>query len=194
MKQLLAGFVVAFVIAAAGTAQAQPAPPYEAGDSGAGARGAIGCGLLGVEITLTIEAAAGVTNPWLLSLIPLAVGGGAAAGGYFMELASPEAGIATLIVGATFLVPSILLTLVLIDDEPELSDPPNAPPAPMTAAGLPRLAARSIEPSLIKLSDAGWTLGLPSVRVEEAPEDTLYRAAARNPGFAYRLALFGWQF
>ncbi len=74
-----------------------------------GVRGAVGLGLLGAEIPLIIQGAIGVRNPWLLSLIPIVVAGGGAAGGYYMGVASTEASVATLVAGLALIIPAALL-------------------------------------------------------------------------------------
>jgi len=194
MRKILL-LVAAVLLLSAGTAGAQP---YEAGSSWKGVRGAIGCGLLGMELTMTIEAAAGVRNPWLLSLIPLAVGGGAAAGGYFLEQESTTGGIITMAFGATLLVPSILLTLVLASDgyeappESETTMEPlgGGTPPPTTAAV--RRWARA--PSLVEVDDGSLRLGVPSLALAEAPTASLYGPGAAQDGFEYRLALVGGTF
>jgi len=170
------------------------AQPFEAGSEAKGVRGAVGLGLIGAELTMTIESAAGVTNPWLLSLIPLAVGGGCAAGGYFMELESVDAGVATLSIGMTLLVPSILLTLVLMTEEYEPTGEAR-PTARTTDAGAVAAAARRWgPPSLVAVGDGGLRLGVPALAVAEAPAASLYRAGAAGTGFEYRLPLLHWAF
>ncbi|NMC72570.1 MAG: hypothetical protein GYA57_21285 [Myxococcales bacterium] len=173
------------------------AQPFEAGSEAQGVRGAIGLGLIGAELTMTIESAAGVTNPWLLSMIPLAVGGGCAAGGYFMELESVDAGVATLSIGMTLLVPSILLTLVLMTEEYEPTGEERPPAGTTTDAGSPAVAAaarRWTPPSLVAVGEGGLRLGVPALTLAEAPAASLYRAGAAGSGFEYRLPLLHWAF
>jgi hypothetical protein len=181
MKKILLS-TVAVVLLAAGSAGAQP---FEVGQDAKGVRGAIGCGLLGMELTMSIEAAAGVQNPWLLSLIPLAVGGGAAAGGYYMEQESSTAGVAMLAVGATLLVPAILLTLVLASETYE--------PTEDTTVTTERTAARQA-PSLVRVAEGKLRLEVPALAVAEAPATSLYPAASRERGWEYRLSLLDWTF
>ncbi|MBN1770614.1 MAG: hypothetical protein JXB32_05075 [Deltaproteobacteria bacterium] len=191
-RTLLLGTLALALAAAPAIAQ-----PLEVGSEAQGVRGAIGLGLIGVELTVTIEAAAGVTNPWLLSLIPLAVGGGAAAGGYFMELESVDAGVATLAIGMTLLVPSILLTLVLMTDEYEPTGESRDAPETLTAARLRATVAAARRwgpPSLVAIGNDGLRLGVPSLSLAEAPAASLYRAGAAGTGFEYRLPLVHWTF
>ncbi len=72
-------------------------------------KGLVGCALLGANLTLIIEGAVGVRNPWLLSLIPIAVAGGGAAGGGFLGEASGAGAVATLVVGLAQTVPAAVL-------------------------------------------------------------------------------------
>jgi hypothetical protein len=194
---------LAVVLLAAGSASAQPT---QVGGTALGVRGAIGMGLIGMELTMTIEAGAGVTNPWLLSIIPIVVGGGAAVGGYYLEASppSPEGGVAVLAIGMTLLVPSILLTLVLSSETYEapegagttVSTEPEPPAAEGTATRMPALAramrSRAV-PSLVAVRDGGVQLGVPSLTILEAPTMSLYPAAAPS-GFEYQLSLVDWTF
>jgi hypothetical protein len=74
-----------------------------------GVKGAVGLGLLGADITLIIEGAVGVKNPWLLSVIPIVVAGGGAAGGYFIGRESAAASVALLVSGLALMVPAAIL-------------------------------------------------------------------------------------
>jgi hypothetical protein len=190
MKKAFFLGVAASAFLAAGTVAAQP---YEVttDESVKGVRGAIGLGLVGMELTMTIEAAAGVTNPWLLSLIPLAVGGGAAAGGYYMEQESVDAGIAMLAVGMTMLVPSILITLILASEtyEPVESEEESATMrTPATAR-----AMRTAVPALLAVRDGSPRLELPALTLAEAPAPSLYRAVSPT-GLEANLSLVNWVF
>lgn len=193
MKKILLAAIVASGLAATPAI----AQPFEAGSEAQGVRGAIGLGLIGAELTMTIESAAGVTNPWLLSLIPLAVGGGCAAGGYFMELESVDAGVATLSIGMTLLVPSILLTLVLMTEEYEPAGEAR-PPSETTTAARSRAVAAAADrwgpPSLVAIDRHGLRLGVPALALAEAPATSLYRAGAAGSGLEYRLPLVHWTF
>ena len=74
-----------------------------------GVKGAVGLGLLGADITLIIEGAVGVRNPWLLSVLPIVVAGGGAAGGYFIGQESAAASVALLVSGLALMVPAAIL-------------------------------------------------------------------------------------
>ncbi|MBI5486351.1 MAG: hypothetical protein HY905_03365 [Deltaproteobacteria bacterium] len=191
MKKL-ALFGAASVLLAAGIAHAQP---FEAGSEARGVRGAIGLGLVGMELTMTIEAGAGVTNPWLLSLVPLAVGGGAAAGGYFMEQESMEAGVAMLAVGMTMLVPSILITLILASETFEPSETTTVTSDRASAVRVPSTAraVRAAGPALVAVRDGSLRLEVPSLALSEAPSPSLYRAVSPT-GLEVQLSLVNWVF
>jgi len=72
-------------------------------------KGAVGGALLGANITLMIEGAAGVRNPWLLTIIPILVAGGGAAGGWVIGNASSEGSLAMLVSGLALTVPAAVL-------------------------------------------------------------------------------------
>ncbi|MBI5502933.1 MAG: hypothetical protein HY907_22000 [Deltaproteobacteria bacterium] len=182
----------ASVLLAAGVSRAQP---FDAGSEATGVRGAIGMGLVGMELTMTIEAAAGVTNPWLLSLVPLAVGGGAAAGGYYLELESMEAGVAMLAVGMTMLVPSILITLILASETYEPSESTTVTSDRGSAVRLPATARmmRVAAPALVAVRDGALGLEVPTLSLAEGPAPSLYRAVSPT-GLEVQLSLVNWAF
>jgi hypothetical protein len=191
-KLLLLGIAVSLLGASAAAAQ----PPFAVGDDAKGVRGAVGLGLVGFELVMTIEAAVGVTNPWLLSLIPLAAGGGAAVGGYYMEQESTEAGVAMLAVGMTLLVPSILITLVLSSKTYEPTEATTmtrerqqaAPRTPATATAL-----RAAAPALLGVRDGTLRLGLPALALSQAAAPSLYRPVSPS-GLQVNLSLVNWVF
>jgi hypothetical protein len=74
-----------------------------------GIKGAIGLGLLGADLTLIIEGACRVRNPWLLSIIPIAVAGGGAAGGYYAGRESAAGAVAMLVSGLALIIPAAIL-------------------------------------------------------------------------------------
>ena len=87
-----------------GTAQADLNNPTHNG-----IKGAIGLGLLGADLTLIIEGAVGVRHPALLSVLPLVIGGGAAAGGYFAGRESAAGAVAMLVSGMALIIPAAIL-------------------------------------------------------------------------------------
>jgi hypothetical protein len=82
------------------------------------AKGIIGCGLLGGELTLITEAFLGVKNPWLFTLVPVGVAGGSAIGGYYLEQKSKGGAIATLILGMLMILPTAIIVISQTSYEP----------------------------------------------------------------------------
>ena len=182
------------VVAAAAAVLALSGPASAGTEVSGTAKGIIGCGLIAGELTLTIEAAAGVDNPWLLSIIPIVVAGGGAAGGYFLEQASPEGAVATFAIGTTLLVPSILLALVLTADTYE-DQPATTPQGESTGGGAtpaPTTAVLSL-PAFVNLAPGGANLSVPTVVMGEGPKQSLWNAAPSS-GLEYHLSLFRWAF
>lgn len=162
------------------------------------AKGIIGCALLAGEVALTIEAVAGVRNPWLLTLIPLAAAGGGAAGGYFLEEAGEtEAAVAMLALGATLLVPSILLALVLTaetyEDQSSRATVTREPAGSGGGGARPPRTSALAPPALLNLSPEGPRLSMPAVLVAEAPRPSVW-ALSPSSGLEYHLSLFRWAF
>jgi len=75
-------------------------------------KGIVGLGLLSGEVVLSIEALAGVKNPWALSIPTIVAAGGGAVGGYFIDkLHKPEASVALLVSGMALFIPSIIIAV-----------------------------------------------------------------------------------
>lgn len=117
IRAYVAALVAAMTVAAwSGQAMAQ-AETNEPSDTSNGVKAAIGLGLLGADVTLIIQGAARVRNPWLLSIIPIVVAGGGAAGGYFVGAGSLDtegdgslaAGVALLVSGLALVIPAAIL-------------------------------------------------------------------------------------
>lgn len=118
MKKNALLFVAAAVLAfsLSGKAMAQTASPDEVSNNGA--KGAVGLGLLAMELVVNIEAAAGVKKPWILAVTGLVAAGGGAAGGYFAETKSSastgaKVGMGLLAGGMVMLVPTMIITTAL---------------------------------------------------------------------------------
>ena len=97
------------------TARAQNTPDEVSNN---GAKGAVGLGLLAMELTVNIEAAAGVKKPWVLAVTGLVAAGAGAAGGYFAETKpSPDTGaqvgVGLLAGGMAMLVPTMIIATAL---------------------------------------------------------------------------------
>jgi hypothetical protein len=117
MRAYVVAVVTALSVAAwSGQAMAQTGA-NEPSDTMNGVKGAIGLGLLGADVTLIIEGACRVRNPWLLSIIPIVVAGGGAAGGYFIGAGSLgtegdgslAGGVALLVSGLALIIPAAIL-------------------------------------------------------------------------------------
>jgi hypothetical protein len=113
------------------------------------AKGTVGGGLLGAELVLAVEAAAGVKSPWLYLAGGVVGAAGGAVGGYFIEKdASPRVSMLLLAGGLTLAIPTTVAVLSAtayeppadylqdtppgdepIADPPQPSTGPNAPPA-----------------------------------------------------------------
>jgi hypothetical protein len=110
---LAAGCVMAFAYPHAARAQTTPDEV-----SNNGAKGAVGLGLLAMELTVNIEAAAGVKKAWVLAVTGLVAAGAGAAGGYFAETKpSPDTGaqvgVGLLAGGMAMLVPTMIIATAL---------------------------------------------------------------------------------
>jgi hypothetical protein len=97
------------VTIASASALAQSENPNQISTVSDGVKGAVGLGLLGADVTLIIEGACRVRNPWLLSVIPIVVAGGGAAGGYYAGRESTGGAVAMLISGLALIIPAAIL-------------------------------------------------------------------------------------
>jgi hypothetical protein len=123
-------FAVLFLAALPAMAQTTPNPatvvkdePIEA--TGTGIAGGI---LAGAEIPLLIEAAAGIKATWALVVFPIVGAGGGAAGGYFLEQASPEGSIGLLVGSMALIIPTAVALAASLSYSPadETSVPSDA--------------------------------------------------------------------
>jgi hypothetical protein len=115
------------------------------------AKGTVGGGLLGAELVLVIEAAAGVKSPWLYLAGGVAGAAGGAVGGYFIERdASPRVSMLLLAGGLTLAIPTTVAVLSAtayeppadyLQDTPPGEEPVADPPQPSTAPNAPPAAA-----------------------------------------------------
>ncbi|MDD5308456.1 MAG: hypothetical protein PHU25_14130 [Deltaproteobacteria bacterium] len=88
--------------------------PVEA--TGTGIAGGI---IAGTEIPLLIEAAIGVKATWALVVFPILGAGGGAAGGYFLEQASPEGSVGLLVGSMALIIPTAVALTVSLAYSPE---------------------------------------------------------------------------
>jgi len=113
--------------------------------SSAVAKGTIGGALLGAELVMAIEAAAGVKSPWAYLGGGLAGAAAGGVGGYFVEQeASPRVSMLMLAGGLTLAIPTTVLVLSAtayeppadyLVDQPPADEPVADPPQPAAAPG-----------------------------------------------------------
>lgn len=101
------------VAAALGLALAIAAPHAHAQkEISAMGKGIVGLGLLSGEVVLSVEALAGVKNPWALAIPTIVAAGGGAVGGYFIDkLDKPEVSVALLASGMALFLPAIVIAV-----------------------------------------------------------------------------------
>ncbi|HEX6766184.1 MAG TPA: hypothetical protein VF103_11915 [Polyangiaceae bacterium] len=114
-------------------------------------KAAIGCGLLGAELVLGVEAAVGVQSPWAYVGGGIVGAGGGAVGGYFIDQEdNPRTSMLLLAAGLTLAIPTTVAVLSATSYEPpadylEDKPPPDEPVAdpPQPAAPTPGAAPAS---------------------------------------------------
>jgi len=110
--------------------------------SSAVAKGTIGGALLGAELVLAIEAAAGVQSPWAYLGGGLAGAAAGGVGGYFVEQeASPRVSMLMLAGGLTLAIPTTVLVLSATAYEPPADYLVDQPPADEPVADPPQPGA-----------------------------------------------------
>ncbi len=84
-------------------------------------KGIVGCGLLGGEAVVMVEAAAGVHARWTYAVFPLLGAAGGAVGGYFLEQGSTSANlpVASLVLGLGLLIPTTIAFVSATSFRPE---------------------------------------------------------------------------
>jgi hypothetical protein len=145
------------------------------------AKGTVGGGLLGAELVLAIEAAAGVKSPWLYLAGGVAGAAGGAVGGYFIEKdSSPRVSMLLLAGGLTLAIPTTVAVLSAtayeppadyLQDTPPSDEPIADPPQPSTAPNAPPAAAPAPAPAAPTTSPPG-------------PSSPTSRAPAKRPRVA----------
>ncbi len=153
-----------------------------------GAKGAVGLGLLAMELTVNIEAAAGVKKPWVLAVTGLVAAGAGAAGGYFAETKpSPDTGaqvgVGLLAGGMAMLVPTMIIATALTKyrgrkeaapevevvteeaaaAEPEVEEAPAEKEAPAEEAPAEEETTEEPATALLNVSKQRLTLAVPPV-------------------------------
>jgi hypothetical protein len=108
----------------------------------------VGCGLLGAELVLSVEAAAGVQNPWLYVGGGVVGAAGGAVGGYFLEEndVSARTSMILLAAGLTLAIPTTVAVLSAtayeppadyLEDKPPADEPLADPPTPSSPGAAP---------------------------------------------------------
>jgi len=108
----------------------------------------VGCGLLGAELVLSVEAAAGVQNPWWYVGGGVVGAAGGAVGGYFLEQedVSPRTSMILLAAGLTLAIPTTVAVLSAtayeppadyLEDKPPADEPVADPPQPASPGAAP---------------------------------------------------------
>ncbi len=134
----------------------------------------VGCGLLGAETVLLVEAAAGVQEPWWYVGGGIIGAGGGVVGGYFLEQEdiSPRTSMLLLAGGLTLAIPTTVAVLSAtayeppadyLEDKPPADEPVADPPAPSTPGSAPSTA-----PSGGAGAPKSTTAALPRQRVRTA--------------------------
>ena len=178
-------------------------------------KGIVGLGLLSGEIVLSIEALAGVKNPWALSIPPIVAAGGGAVGGYFIDkLHKPEASVALLVSGMALFIPAIIIAVaktkyVAEDDLAEdvtvkAKDSEKASDAAEEGAGAPEGGGTEVEgggeaaPSgtqaLLDVGKKSVKIGVPPLYMGALFSDEEMRFLARSQGVEYRLDIISVSF
>ena len=114
----------------------------------------VGCGLLGAEAVLLVEAAAGVQDPWWYVGGGVIGAGGGVVGGYFLEQegVSPRTSMLLLAGGLTLAIPTTVAVLSAtayeppadyLEDKPPPDEPVADPPQPTTPETAPGTAPPS---------------------------------------------------
>ncbi|HTQ08412.1 MAG TPA: hypothetical protein VMI54_31370 [Polyangiaceae bacterium] len=102
-------------------------------------KGTIGGALLGGELVVTVEAAAGVKSGWAYAGGALLGAAGGGVGGYFIEKnASPRVDLLMLAGGMTLVIPSIVFALSRTAYEPPVDYLTDKPPADEPIANPPQ--------------------------------------------------------
>jgi hypothetical protein len=117
----------------------------EAGSTG---KAIVGCGLLGAETVMLVEAAIGVQEPWWYVGGGVVGAAGGAIGGYFLEQEdiSPRTSMLLLAGGLTLAIPTTVAVLSAtayeppadyLEDKPPVDEPVADPPQPTNPATTP---------------------------------------------------------
>lgn len=173
-------------------------------------KGIVGLGLLSFELVLSIEALAGVKNPWALAIPSIVAAGGGAVGGYFIDkLDKPEASVALLASGMALFLPSIVIAVartkyvseedlaedvaVVVEGEEgeESEEEEGGTETEAEAAEPPGPEARApgAVHAMVDVSGSHVQIGVPPLEVYGLYSDDELHFLARSQGVEYRLSL-----
>ena len=109
----------------------------------------VGCGLLGAEAVLLVEAAVGVQDPWWYVGGGIVGAGGGVVGGYFLEQegVSPRTSMLLLAGGLTLAIPTTVAVLSATAYEPPADYLEDKPPPDEPVADPPQPTTPSTEPT-----------------------------------------------
>ena len=171
-------------------------------------KGIVGLGLLSGEVVLSVEALAGVKNPWALAIPTIVAMGGGAVGGYFIDkLDKPEASVALLACGMALFLPSIVIAVaktkyvsekdlaedvsitVAGEDEEEAGEEETETEAEAAEPPEPEAKAPGAVHAMVDVSRSQVQIGVPPLEVYGLYGDEELHFLARNQGVEYRLSL-----
>ncbi|MBW2261419.1 MAG: hypothetical protein JRG91_05535 [Deltaproteobacteria bacterium] len=172
---------------------------------GAMGKGIVGLGLLSGELVLSVEALAGVKNPWALAIPTIVAMGGGAVGGYFIDkLDKPEASVALLACGMALFLPSIVIAVaktkyvsekdlaedvsVTVADEEEEEEAGEEGTETEAEAATEAKAPGAIH-AMVDVSRSQVQIGVPPLEVHGLYSDEELHFLARDQGVEYRLSL-----
>lgn len=137
---LAAALVLAPAVASADVGKTEASPT---------AKGTVGGGLLGAELVLAVEAAAGVQSPWAYLGGGVLGAAGGAVGGYFLEKEASNARLPMLLLagGLTLAIPTTVAVLSATAYEPPADYLQDAPPADEPVADPPQPGAAPTTPA-----------------------------------------------
>lgn len=143
-------------------AQGAPAQPS---DITATPKGTIGLGLLGAELGLIIPSAAGLNEPWALTVFPIVGAAGGALTGYF-TLDKPDrqkGSVAALVVGLAGVLPAILVTVKGVRQERQDRWEPTPRIDLRTEKEQRAFEVAEAGPGLLRRSRSGLRMAVPGV-------------------------------
>lgn len=187
MRKVFAAVTLAAIASTTLVVDAREAQAQTVNEVTPTAKGIIGCGLLGAETVMLIEAAAGARPGWAYILGGVLGAGAGAAGGYFLEQAavgdSTLTGVAvgTLVLGLGLAIPTTIAMLNATAYRPEAEQPTeDASPAsgPVDESTSPAPAGGAAAPAEGGAPAAATPAGATSARTPHVLRSRLTAARA----------------